>query len=181
MALRHRIQHWGHEYIPVLFMAACIGSTFLFFLGHLYNGVPPWYILLPVAALFAVCVEMTTLTFGQDMQDCITDGNWAQFFLALPKALATYAAGTFFLANASAMFWAPRDALLGIDAHVWAWVMAIFVFGVQFLVKLAPEHEARRHAQTQGKTGGATASNFRRLSAAHRGAGTNGKTAARAI
>jgi len=125
-------------------MSACIGSTFLFFVGKLYNGVPPWWILVPVAVLFAGCVELTTLTFGQDMQDTITDRRWAQFCLALPKALATYAAGTFFLANASAMFWAPRDALLGIDPHTWAWVMACFVFGVQFLVKLAPEYAPRR-------------------------------------
>ncbi len=154
MALRHRIQQWGHEYIPVIFMTAATGSTFTFLLGKLWLGLPSPWLLIPIAAAFALCIELTTLTFGQDMQDCITHRAWGQFWaLALWKALLTYAAGTFFLANASAMFWAPRDALLGIDPHVWAWVMAVFVFGVQFLVKLAPEHKPAHagQAHTKGK------------------------------
>lgn len=135
--MRHSIQRAGHEYMPVLFMVACFGSTLLFFLGNQYDGHVPGLIMVPTIALIAVCVEWATLTFGQDLQDTLTRGEG----IAWPfiRAAFTYGVSVFFMANAAASLWAPRDALLGISDRVWAWVMAAFIFVVQFLLKLQKE------------------------------------------
>jgi hypothetical protein len=137
-SLRHTIQQAGHEYLPVLFTMACVGSTLLFFLGNLI-GTPPLLMVVPTAVVLALCVEWITLVFGQDMQDCLTLHQYGAFFIALLKAIATYSVSAFFMANAASLVWAPHDALLGIDGRTWAWAMAILVFGVQFALKLAPE------------------------------------------
>ncbi len=137
--MRHAIQRAGHEVLPILMMVAGGGSTLLFFLGSLYDGTPPKQIVIAVAVGIAFAVEWLTLTFGQDMQDALTDHAWGAFALYLVRAVLAYGVSCFFLANAAAEIWAPRDNLLHIPVLNWAWIMAIFVFGSQFLLKLQPE------------------------------------------
>lgn len=138
-SLRHVIQAAGHEYLALILMVAASGGSLLFFLGRYYGSTAPLYIVIPAAALLALSIEWATATFGQDMQDSLTLHQPAMFLLNFGKALIAYSVSVFMLANASSVVWAPLDNLLGIDTHTWAWVLAITVFGVQFLLKLSPE------------------------------------------
>lgn len=138
-SLRHVIQQAGHEYLALILMIAAAGGSLLFFLGRYYGDQPPLYIVIPAAVALCLSIEWATLTFGQDMQDCLTLYQPAAFIVNLVKALIAYGVSVFMMANAASVVWAPLDNLLGIDTKTWAWALAITVFGVQFLLKLSPE------------------------------------------
>jgi len=138
-SLRHVIQEAGHEYLALILMLAAAGGSLLFFLGRYYGNAVPLYLVIPTAAALALSIEWATLTFGQDLQDSLTLHQPASFLINLVKAVIAYSVSVFMMANAASVVWAPLDNLLGIDTKTWAWALAVTVFGVQFLLKLAPE------------------------------------------
>jgi hypothetical protein len=139
--MRHLIQKGGHGALPILFMVVGIGSAILFYLGNFWPGTPPGYVVVPVLICLAVATEWLTFTFGQDMQDAIT----ARRGRALPvlRALLASAVSTFIFAQASLGLWAPRGAS---DKVLWAWILAVGIFGSQFILKLAPEKSKAPHS-----------------------------------
>jgi hypothetical protein len=146
--MRHAIQRWGHDVLPVLFTVAAFGSTLLFFLGNQYQGTPPKLIIVPVVMLMAFCIEFATFTILQDLQDAITVRDTPGLIRSGLFSAAVLAASIFMMANASADLWAPRDMLLGIPARTWSWIMAGLFFGVQLALKLTPERPRSQRSLT---------------------------------
>lgn len=132
--MRHAIQKAGHEVLPLLFMLVAAGTGVLFYLGNFWPGEPPGWVVVPVLVTLAICTEWLTFTFNQDMQDAITRRTGRGF----PVIRAMLAAGVsaYIFATASAGLWAPRGAS---DKVLWAWILAVGVFGSQFLLKLVAE------------------------------------------
>lgn len=132
--MRHGIQKAGHEVLPLLFMLVAGGTGVLFYLGNFWPGTPPGWVVIPVLVTLAVCTEWLTFTFNQDMQDAMTRRSGRGF--PVVRALLTSAVSAFIFATASSGLWAPRGAD---DKVLWAWILAVGVFGSQFLLKLVPE------------------------------------------
>jgi hypothetical protein len=139
--MRHAIQKGGHGALPILFMVVGIGSAILFYLGNFWPGTPPGLVVVPVLICLAVATEWLTFTFGQDMQDAITARRGR--FLPVVRALLASAVSTFIFAQASLGLWAPRGAS---DKILWAWILAVGIFGSQFILKLAPEKSKAPHS-----------------------------------
>jgi hypothetical protein len=139
--MRHAIQKAGHGALPLLFMLVGIGSAILFYLGNFWPGTPPGLMVVPVLVVLAISTEWLTATFGQDMQDAITARRGR--FLPVVRALAASSVSTFIFAQASIGLWAPRGAS---DKTLWAWILAVGVFGSQFILKCTPERSKAPHA-----------------------------------
>ncbi len=139
--MRHGIQKAGHGALPILFMVVGIGSAILFYLGNFWPGTPPGLVVVPVLICLAVATEWLTFTFGQDMQDAITARRGR--FLPVVRALAATAVSTFIFAQASMGLWAPRGAS---DKTLWAWILAVGIFGSQFILKCVPERSKAPHS-----------------------------------
>ncbi len=132
--MRHGIQKAGHEILPLLFMLVAVGTGVLFYLGNFWPGTPPGWVVIPVLVTLAICTEWLTFTFNQDMQDSFTARRGRGF--PVVRALLTSAVSAFIFATASSGLWAPRGSS---DTVLWAWILAVGVFGSQFLLKLVPE------------------------------------------
>lgn len=132
--MRHAIQKAGHECLPLCFMLVAVGTGVLFYLGNFWPGDPPGWVVVPVLVLLAICTEWLTFTFNQDMQDAITKRRGRGF--PVLRALLAAGVSTYIFATASAGLWAPRGSG---DKALWAWILAVGVFGSQFLLKLVPE------------------------------------------
>lgn len=132
--MRHAVARAGHECLPFLFIVVGAGTGVLFYLGNFWPGSPPGWIVVPVLVLLAICTEWLTFTFGQDMQDAISKRRGRGF--PVIRALLASGVSAYIFATASAGLWAPRGAS---DRTLWAWILAVGVFGSQFLLKLVPE------------------------------------------
>src|SRR5215472_8049672 len=139
--MRHAIQKGGHECLPLLFMLVATGTGVLFYLGNFWPGIPPGWIIVPVLVTLAICTEWLTFTFNQDMQDAFTARRGRSF--PVVRALLASAVSAFIFATASSGLWAPRGAS---DKALWAWILAVGVFGSQFLLKLVPEKAKAPHS-----------------------------------
>jgi hypothetical protein len=139
--MRHGIQRAGHAALPVLFMVVGMGSAILFYLGNFWPGTPPGLVVVPVLCCLAVATEWLTATFGQDMQDAITARRGR--CLPVGRALVASSVSTFIFAQASLGLWAPRGAT---DKTLWAWILAVGIFGSQFILKLTPERAKAPHS-----------------------------------
>ncbi len=139
--MRHAIQKAGHECLPLLFMLVACGTGVLFYLGNFWPGSPPGWIVVPVLVTLAICTEWLTFTFNQDMQDAFTARRGRGF--PVLRALLASAVSTFIFATASSGLWAPRGAD---DKALWAWILAVGVFGSQLLLKLVPEKAKAPHS-----------------------------------
>jgi len=139
--VRHAIQKAGHEVLPVLFMLVACGTGVLFYLGNFWPGSPSGWIVVPVLVTLAVCTEWLTFTFNQDMQDACTARRGRGF--PILRVLLASTVSTFIFATASSGLWAPRGAS---DRVLWAWLLAVGVFGSQFLLKLVPEPPRAPHS-----------------------------------
>ena len=139
--MRHAIQKGGHEVLPLLFMLVATGSGVLFYLGNFWPDTPPGWIIVPVLVTLAVCTEWLTFTFNQDMQDAFTARRGRGF--PVVRALLASVVSAFIFATASSGLWAPRGAE---DKALWAWILAVGVFGSQFLLKLVPEKTKAPHS-----------------------------------
>jgi hypothetical protein len=139
--LRHAIQRAGHECLPLLFMLVACGTGVLFYLGNFWPDSPPGWVVVPVLVTLAICTEWLTFTFNQDMQDSFTARRGRGF--PVLRALLASAVSTFIFATASSGLWAPRGAN---DKALWAWILAVGVFGSQFLLKLVPEKAKTPHS-----------------------------------
>lgn len=139
--MRHAIQKAGHECLPLLFMLVAVGTGVLFYLGNFWPGSPSPWIVIPVLVTLAICTEWLTFTFNQDMQDAITLRRGRGF--AVLRSLLTSGVSTFIFATASVGLWAPRGAS---DRTLWAWLLAVGVFGSQFLLKLCAEKPRAAHS-----------------------------------
>ena len=139
--MRHTIQKAGHECLPLLFMLVACGTGVLFYLGNFWPGSPPGWVVVPVLVTLALSTEWLTFTFNQDMQDACTVRRGRSF--PVVRALLTSAVSTFIFATASSGLWAPRGAS---DKVLWAWILAVGVFGSQFLLKLVPENARAPHS-----------------------------------
>jgi hypothetical protein len=139
--MRHVIQKAGHECLPLLFMLVATGTGVLFYLGNFWPGTPPGWIIVPVLVTLAVCTEWLTFTFNQDMQDTFTARRGRGF--PVVRALLASVVSAFIFATASSGLWAPRGAS---DKDLWAWILAVGVFGSQFLLKLVPEKAKAPHS-----------------------------------
>lgn len=125
--MRHAIQKAGHECLPLLFM--------------LVAWLSPGWIVVPVLVTLAICTEWLTFTFNQDMQDAFTARRGRGF--PVLRALLASTVSTFIFATASSGLWAPRGAN---DKALWAWILAVGVFGSQLLLKLVPEKAKAPHS-----------------------------------
>jgi hypothetical protein len=141
MTMRHAIQKAGHECLPLLFMLVACGTGVLFYLGNFWPGSPPGWVVVPVLVTLAICTEWLTFTFNQDMQDAFTARRGRGF--PVVRALLASTVSTFIFATASSGLWAPRGAT---DKGLWAWILAVGVFGSQFLLKLVPEKSRAPHS-----------------------------------
>jgi hypothetical protein len=139
--MRHAIQRAGHECLPLLFMLVACGSGMLFYLGNFWPGSPPGWVVVPVLVTLAICTEWLTFTFNQDMQDAFTARRGRGF--PVVRALLASTVSTFIFATASSGLWAPRGAD---DKALWAWILAVGVFGSQLLLKLVPEKAKAPHS-----------------------------------
>ena len=139
--MRHGIQKAGHEVLPLLFMLVAVGTGVLFYLGNFWPGTPPGWIIIPVLVTLAICTEWLTFTFNQDMQDAFTARRGRGF--PVLRALLASTVSTFIFATASSGLWAPRGAD---DKALWAWILAVGVFGSQLLLKLVPEKAKTPHS-----------------------------------
>lgn len=139
--MRHAIQKAGHECLPLLFMLVACGTGVLFYLGNFWPSSPPGWVVVPVLVTLAVCTEWLTFTFNQDMQDAFTARRGQGF--PVVQALLASTVSTFIFATASSGLWAPRGAS---DKVLWAWILAVGVFGSQFLLKLVPEKAKAPHS-----------------------------------
>lgn len=139
--MRHAVQKAGHECLPFLFMLVATGTGVLFYLGNFWPGSPPGWVVVPVLVTLAISTEWLTFTFNQDMQDGFTARRGRGF--AVLRALLTSAVSAFIFATASSGLWAPRGAS---DKALWAWILAVGVFGSQFLLKLVPEPSKSPHS-----------------------------------
>jgi hypothetical protein len=139
--MRHAIQKAGHECLPLLFLLVATGTGVLFYLGNFWPGSPPGWVVVPVLVTLAVCTEWLTFTFNQDMQDAFTARRGRGF--PVVRALLASAVSTFIFATASSGLWAPRGAS---DKDLWAWILAVGVFGSQLLLKLVPEKTKAPHS-----------------------------------
>ena len=139
--MRHAIQKAGHECLPLLFMLVATGTGVLFYLGNFWPGIPPGWIIIPVLVTLAISTEWLTFTFNQDMQDAFTARRGRGFPVA--RALLASTVSAFIFATASSGLWAPRGAS---DKALWAWILAVGVFGSQFLLKVVPEKARAPHS-----------------------------------
>lgn len=96
---------------------------------------------MPVLVTLAICTEWLTFTFNQDMQDAFIARRGRGF--PVLRALLASAVSTFIFATASSGLWAPRGAD---DKALWAWILAVGVFGSQLLLKLVPEKAKSPHS-----------------------------------
>lgn len=138
--MRHFIQRTGHEFLPVVFTLVGISAALLFYLNNAVGNPPIWAII-PALIALAISTEWLTFTFLQDMQDAVTaraEGAW----FCVVKALFTTAVSVYIFASATSDLWAPKGAHF--NSVTWAWVLAVGVFGSQFLLKLTPEK--RQHS-----------------------------------
>src|SRR5215472_15206946 len=139
--MRHAIQKAGHECLPLLFMLVACGTGVLFYLGNFWPGTPPGWVVIPVLVTLALSTEWLTFTFNQDMQDACTARRGRGF--PVLRAMLACTVSTFIFATASSGLWAPRGAS---DKVLWAWILAVGVFGSQFLLKLVPEKARAPHS-----------------------------------
>ena len=139
--MRHAIQKAGHECLPLLFMLVATGTGVLFYLGNFWPGTPPGWIIVPVLVTLAICTEWLTFTFNQDMQDAFTARRGRGF--PVVRALLASVVSAFIFVTASSGLWAPRGAD---DKALWAWILAVGVFGSQLLLKLVPEKGKAPHS-----------------------------------
>src|SRR5215469_13633487 len=139
--MRHAIQKAGHECLPLLFMLVATGTGVLFYLGNFWPGTPPGWVVVPVLVTLAICTEWLTFTFNQDMQDAFTARRGRGFPVVRAWLASTVSA--FIFATAASGLWAPRGAS---DKVLWAWILAVGVFGSQFLLKLVPEKAKASHS-----------------------------------
>src|SRR5262249_22137565 len=139
--MRHAIQKAGHECLPLLFLLVATGSGVLFYLGNFWPGSPPGWVVVPVLVTLAICTEWLTFTFNQDMQDAFTARRGRGF--PVVRALLASVVSAFIFATASSGLWAPRGAS---DKDLWAWILAVGVFGSQLLLKLVPEKARAPHS-----------------------------------
>lgn len=139
--MRHAIQRAGHECLPLFFLLVATGTGVLFYLGNFWPGTPPGWVVVPILVLLAICTEWLTFTFNQDMQDAFTARRGRGF--PILRALLASGVSAFIFATASAGLWAPRGYS---DRLLWAWLLAVGVFGSQFLLKLVPEKTRAPHS-----------------------------------
>jgi len=140
--MRHWIQKGGHECLPLLLTVVGIFAAILFYLGNVFGHEPPVQLVVFTLVILAICTEWLTFTFNQDMQDAITQRRNRGF--AIFKAIVACAVSTFIFASASIGLWAPRNT--GGSSVTWAWILAVGVFGAQFLLKLTPEKSKAPHS-----------------------------------